>query len=180
MLLFLAMPTASADDTSSGSGSIDLTPETTTLPSTPETAAGLRAAAIAWAKTFLTGSPEAMRRLQGPECRSSASRSIPKAVRTGYLRALRTSMRRQLGEPLDEIRISGVELRNVSARRGEAQVLYELPVSKVGNDNWVEFTLHHGQWKVSDCKAPILGNSTAAVPLTSLPAVLPTTTTAPS
>ena len=89
-------------------------------------------------------------------------------------------MRRQLGEPLDEIRISGIELRNVSARRGEAQVLYELPVSKVGNDNWVEFTLHHGQWKVSDCKAPILGNSTAAVPLTSLPAVLPTTTTAPS
>jgi hypothetical protein len=159
---------------------LDLTPETTTLPSTPETAAGLRAAAIAWAKTFLTGSPEATRRLQGPECRSSASRSIPKAVRTGYLRALRTSMRRQLGEPLDEIRISGIELRNVSARRGEAQVLYELPVSKVGNDNWVEFTLHHGQWKVSDCKAPILGNSTAAVPLTSLPAVLPTTTTAPS
>ena len=71
-------------------------------------------------------------------------------------------MRRQLGKPLGKIHIRNVELRNMTADRGEAQVIYDLPPEKVGNDNWVEFTLHRGNWKVSNCHAPILGNSSSS------------------
>ncbi len=71
-------------------------------------------------------------------------------------------MQHELGVALDRVRIRDVELRNLTSNHGEAQVVYNLPVAKVGNDNWVEFTLHHGHWKVSNCNAPILGNSSAA------------------
>lgn len=71
-------------------------------------------------------------------------------------------MRRQLGKPLKQIHVRNVELRNMTADRGEAQVIYDLPQDKVGNDNWVEFTLHRGHWKVSNCHAPILGNSSSS------------------
>jgi hypothetical protein len=70
-------------------------------------------------------------------------------------------MRRQLGKPLGQVHVRDVELRNVTGNRGEAQVIYDLPQRKVGNDNWVEFALHGGHWKVSNCNAPILGNSTS-------------------
>jgi hypothetical protein len=70
-------------------------------------------------------------------------------------------MRRQLGKPLNQIHVRDVQLRNVTGSRGEAQVIYDLPQQKVGNDNWVEFTLHSGHWKVSNCDAPILGNSSS-------------------
>jgi hypothetical protein len=73
-------------------------------------------------------------------------------------------MRRALGRPLAKIHVRDVELRNVTANRGEAQVIYNLPQAKVGNDNWVEFTRHRGHWKVSNCHAPILGNSSSSSP----------------
>ena len=73
-------------------------------------------------------------------------------------------MRRQLGKPLRQIHVRDVELRNVAGNRGEAQVIYDLPQEKVGNDNWVEFTLHDGHWMVSNCHAPILGNSSSSGP----------------
>jgi hypothetical protein len=73
-------------------------------------------------------------------------------------------MRKELGVPLDEVPVRGVELRDVAATHGSAQVLYDLPEAKVGNDNWVEFRLHDGAWKVADCYAPIMGHSTASVP----------------
>jgi hypothetical protein len=120
----------------------------------------LRAAAMSWAKAFLTGTGDDMRNLQGPECTSTPHSALPKSAAASYLRGLRALMRDQLGEPLDQVRLRAVALRNVTARRGEAQVLYDLPISKVGNDNWVEFTLHDGHWRVSNCKAPILGHST--------------------
>jgi hypothetical protein len=50
----------------------------------------------------------------------------------------------------------------MTANRGEAQVIYDLPQERVGNDNWVQFTLHRGQWKVSNCHAPILGDSSSS------------------
>jgi hypothetical protein len=125
--------------------------------------AALRAAALSWAKTFLTGSPTGILRLQGPECRStSTSSSLPKAAVALYLRGLRASMRRQLGKSLTQIHVRNVELRNMTANRGEAQVVYDLPQARVGNDNWVEFTLHRGHWRVSNCHAPILGNSSSS------------------
>ena len=149
---------------SSGSGSVVGADETTTLAPTPKTVPALQAAATAWAHAFLTGTAQEMRALQGPECRSTTRRTLPKAVLADYLRGLRASMRRALGRPLEQVHVEAVDVRNVSRDRGEAQAVYDLPITKVGNDNWVEFTLHHGRWLVSNCKAPILGNSTTATP----------------
>jgi hypothetical protein len=162
VILLVASGNAAHADSSSGSGSISAT-TTTGPPATPRSRAAVRAAAVSWATTFLTGSAEDIHRLQGPECRSSStSSSVPKATVALYLRGLRASMRRQLGKPLGQIRIRNVELRNMTADRGEAQVIYDLPQEKVGNDNWVEFTLHRGNWKVSNCQAPILGSSSSS------------------
>jgi hypothetical protein len=153
---------ASADDSSSGSGSTPGVTTTTATRATRASTAGLRAAAIAWAEAYLTGSAKDIRRLEGPECTgATTTTSLPEAVVVAYLRNLRAAMRRQLGRPLDRIRVRGVQLRNATLDRGEAQVLYDLPQSKVGNDNWVEFTVHDRRWKVSNCQAPILGRSTS-------------------
>jgi hypothetical protein len=159
----MSMATTAAADSSSGSGEIDLTTSTTRPPATPKSTSELRAAAIAWARVFLTGTLHELRSMQGPECRPATTRStLPLSVQDAYFRALRLSMRHYAGRALSKIRILDVEMRNVTATRGEAQVVYDLPISKVGNDNWVEFTVHRGRWLVSDCKAPIGGNSSAS------------------
>jgi hypothetical protein len=164
VVLGAAAHAAHADDATSVSGSSSPSGTTTTgPPTTARATAALRIAAASWAKAFLTGTADDIRRLQGPECRStSASSSLPRATVALYLRGLRASMRRQLGKPLGQIHVRGVELRNVTGDHGEAQVVYDLPQQKVGNDNWVEFAPHGGHWRVSNCKAPILGNSTSA------------------
>jgi hypothetical protein len=164
IVILAANVTTGRADSSSGSGSMSVSATTTTgPPATARSMAALRAAAVSWATTFFTGSPKDILRLQGPECRStSTSSSLPKATVALYLRGLRASMRRQLGKPLSQIHIRDVELRNTTANRGEAQVIYDLPQEKVGDDNWVEFALHHRHWKVSNCHAPILGNSSSS------------------
>jgi hypothetical protein len=177
-ILVVSMNLARAND-SSGSGSIPVSATTTTgPPSTAKSMAALRAAAELWATTFLTGTPEAIRGLQGPECRTnSTGTTLPKATLALYRRGLRASMRRALGRPLTDVHVREVELRNVTANRGEAEAIYDLPQQKAGNDNWVEFTLHRGHWKVSNCQAPILGNSTSSSPgtATAIPAESTTT-----
>ena len=52
--------------------------------------------------------------------------------------------------------------RSVASTHGEAQVRYDLPAAKVGNDNWVEFTRHGGRWKVSNCQHAIGGASSTS------------------
>jgi hypothetical protein len=138
------------------------TTTTSVVPASSGTAAGLRASAVAWAKTFLTGTLKEIRSLQGPECKIPASSTLPESTTALYLRGLRAVMRQHFGRDLDKIRIRGVSLRNVTTTSGEAEVRYDLPRSKVGNDNWVEYKLHDGQWKVADCKAPIGGNSSSS------------------
>lgn len=128
------------------------------------TQAEVEAAAVAWAKAFLTGSAADIRRLQGPECRSTTSSTLSQPDTERYLRGLRKVMRQTAGKPLRDIHVVSVETRNLTGGHGEAQVLYNLPESVAGNDNWVEFTRHRGQWKVSNCNAPIFGQSTSAAP----------------
>ena len=121
--------------------------------------ADLRAAARAWAEAFLTGSARDIEAMQGPECRSPTAGTAPDAVTRSYLRRLRVVMRDHFGKPLDQIEILGVSVRNVTADHGEARVRYALPRAKTGNDNWVEYARHGGRWKVSNCHAPIGGES---------------------
>ena len=73
-------------------------------------------------------------------------------------------MRRVFGVALDDIKILDVQLRNVTPQSGEAQVVFDLPPAKAGNDNWVGYALYNGRWKVADCHAPIGGQSVSASP----------------
>jgi hypothetical protein len=120
---------------------------------------GLKAAARAWSRAFLTGTVANIRSMEGASCLSGPS--VAPTVAEGYLRAERTAMERELGVPLASIRIKGVEVRDVTATTGDAEVHYALPASVVGNDNWVSYGYQDGRWKVTDCHAPIGGESSS-------------------
>jgi hypothetical protein len=75
--------------------------------------------------------------------------------------AERAEMEHYLAVPLASIRITGVQVRDVTATTGDAEVQYALPASVVGNDNWVSYGYQYGQWKETDCHAPIGGESTS-------------------
>jgi hypothetical protein len=128
-------------------------------PAEPGTA-GLRAAATAWSDAFLTGTVADIRKMQGASCLTTTH--VTPHVLAGYLTALRTEMKHQLGVPLDSIRITGIQVRDVTATTGDAEVQYALPASVVGNDNWVSYGYQDGQWKVTNCNAPIGGESSSA------------------
>jgi hypothetical protein len=110
----------------------------------------------------LTGTLDDIKTLQGPECTPQSISSIDRATASDYLRRTRVEMQRVFGRPLDAIKIRGVQTRNVTSTSGDAEVEYDLPRELAGNDNWVSYEVHNGQWKVANCHAPIGGNSQAA------------------
>jgi hypothetical protein len=119
----------------------------------------LRAAAIAWARAYLTGTPEEWLKLQGPECLATTS-SAPSVERVAQLlQGERRLIEQEVGRPVGQVRIVGVSVRNVTSTKGQAEVQYDLPTSAAGNDNWVTYVLHDGQFKVADCRGPIGGHS---------------------
>jgi len=99
--------------------------------------------------------------MEGASCLSAPT--VAPAVAEAYLKAQRAEMERYLAVPLASIRIRGVEVRDVTATTGDAEVHYALPASVVGNDNWVSYGYQDGQWKVTDCHAPIGGESSSPV-----------------
>jgi len=99
--------------------------------------------------------------MQGAACLTG--NHVSPTVVKAYLKATRAEMEHYLGVPLGSIRITGVLLRNVTATTGDAEVQYALPASIVGNDNWVSYAYQDGQWKVTDCDAPIGGESSGIV-----------------
>jgi hypothetical protein len=124
----------------SGHQSTASAPNTAALPPAGNTVANLRATAVAWAHAFLVGSFEDIRALQGPECADPAGTTLPIATVNQYLQRERAVMASEFGRPLDQIKITGVAMRN---------------------DDWVGYAIHGGRWKVSDCRAPIGGSSTS-------------------
>lgn len=121
---------------------------------------GLRDAARAWSKAFLTGTVANIHSMEALSCLSTPT--VADSVAKAYLRAQRAEMEHYLAVPLASIRIKGVEIRDVTATTGDAEVQYALPASVVGNDNWVSYGYQGGQWKVTDCHAPIGGESSSA------------------
>jgi hypothetical protein len=99
--------------------------------------------------------------MEGASC-SSTPTAAPTALKAD-LRAERAEMEHYLRVPLPSIRIEGVQVREVTATTGEAEVHYALPASVVGNDNWVSYGYQDGQWKVTDCHAPIGGESSSPI-----------------
>jgi hypothetical protein len=122
-----------------------------------QSAAGLRAAATAWAHAFLTGTLADIQFMEGTECLSHPN----PAVAATYLRGMRAVMERHAGVPLGSIRVVRVETRNITATTGQAEDQYNLPSGRAGNDNWVTYTYENGMWKVSNCHAPIGGESSS-------------------
>jgi cellulase/cellobiase CelA1 len=86
---------------------------------------------------------------------------------------MRAQIERHIGIPLDQIKVRGVLVRDVTPTGGGAELQYNLPVSKAGNDNWVTYALHDHRLKVADCHAPIGGSSSSAT--SSSPTTTPTT-----
>jgi hypothetical protein len=121
---------------------------------------GLREAARAWSQAFLTGTVSNIHSMEGASCLSTPT--VAPTVVEAYLKAERTEMVHDLGVPLASIKIRGVQIRDVTATTGEAEVQYALPASVVGNDNWVSYGYQDGQWKVTNCHAPIGGESSSA------------------
>ena len=119
---------------------------------------GLRAAARAWSEAFLTGTVADIRNMEGASCLSGTP-TYSRAFLEAYPKRMRAEMAHYLGVPLGSIRITGVRVRNATATRGEAEVEYALPASVVGNDNWVTYRFQEGQWKETNCHAPIGGES---------------------
>ena len=120
----------------------------------------LKTVAREWTEAFITGSVREIRSLQGPECASP--KTVKPSVQRAYIVTMRRAMSRVLGVELHEIEIVDIELRNVTPTSGEAQVIYNLPLAKAGNDNWVEYRRHGDGWKVANCHAPIGGQSVSA------------------
>jgi hypothetical protein len=109
----------------------------------------------------LTGTPQDIVSLQGPECAPPTSSTFNEQVAEAELRQLRGQMQLRFGRAPSAIKIRGVLVRNVTARSGDAEVQYDLAQSVVGNDNWVTYELTDSQWKVADCHAPIGGTSSS-------------------
>lgn len=121
---------------------------------------GLRAAAVAWSHAFLTGTVADIRNMEGAPCRSGPTMS-PTVVKA-YLKGMRAELQHYLGTPLRSIRITRVRTRDVTATTGDAEVEYALPALVVGNDDWVSYGYQHGKWKVTNCHAPIGGESSSS------------------
>ena len=136
--------------------------------------AALGAVARAWATAYLTGTAVEIRALQGPECRTGSTQPLHTATVRKALRQMRQTMEDGLGVDPADVRIVGVETRNVTSRSGEAQVQYDLPEAKVGNDNWVTYAVDRGRWRTAECQVPIGGFTPSGTPIP-LPAGQPAT-----
>jgi hypothetical protein len=136
---------------------------TTTTPASnnSNTDESVKAAALAYARAYLSGSATDLYNMQGPECRSDMKLSTDnKAAADDLLREMRQDLEQQLGMPARaiEAKILGVVPRNVTATTADAEVRYGLPESVTGNDNWVTYERINGSWKVQNCHAPIGGS----------------------
>ena len=170
-LIIIGVVAMSGCGSSSGHAAPSVTASTTTsLQSSRANPShdSLRTAARAYANAYLTGAIDDIVNLEGPECLTGVKPTPALERRAGA--ALRAKLQRYLGVVPSSVKIRGVRTRNVTATSGEAEVEYDLPVSAVGNYNWVTYELHSGKWKVADCNAPIGGSgSSSSVATTTRP-----------
>ena len=125
-------------------------------PTQEELTAELRRAAERNFDALRTGTIAEILELQSSSCLTGEPVT---AEGEAELQAFRNELEDFLGVPLDEIAVTGVDVRDVTATSGEAEVRYDLPDSVAGNDNWVTFERREGEWKVSNCHPPIGGFS---------------------
>ena len=128
------------------------------IPAPREPAGSIQAAAISWARAFLTGTPVDIKGMEGGQCTANSPTYSPTFL-AAYLKAERENLERSIGMPIDRLRITAVDTLNVTATQGQAEVQYNLPISSEGKDNWVTYQIENGRWKETNCHAPIGGES---------------------
>jgi hypothetical protein len=125
---------------------------------------GLQQAALAWSNAYLTGSIEEIIELQGPACLTGEPvNEETKQKAEADLAQLRGALEDFFEKPASDIETRGVQVRNVTDERGEASVQYDLPAELLAADNWVAYEVVDGEWKVSNCRPPIAGNTTPRI-----------------
>jgi hypothetical protein len=130
----------------------------TPLKTVPDTKAGLRTVAHAYAHAYLAGTFADILNAAGPYCASQV-RGTTKQAEAG-LKKFRAGIKRETGIAADAIKITGVTVRNYTRSSAGAEVQYDLPVAEAGNDNWISYKYAHGRWEVADCsRLPIGGVS---------------------
>lgn len=129
-------------------------------------AKSLAASARGYAEAYLRGSVRDILRFQGTSCLTRPRDAIDakggasiERQANAELDQFREKQARSLGQPLSTITITGVKVRNVSAKKGDAEVTYDLPPERAGNDNWIHYVVEDGQWRIDDCRQPVGGNS---------------------
>jgi len=126
---------------------------------------GIRAAAIAFANAFFTGSVLDVAAVLDPSCApedwTPSSEEIASA--DAELARLRQGLEARAGIDAAAIAIRGVVIRNFTGDAGEAEVQYSVPIEVTGNDNWINYAFDAGQWHVAGCdiRWPIGGSSTS-------------------
>jgi hypothetical protein len=106
----------------------------------------LKRTALAYAQATLTGSVAEIRATLDPYCNATDH------LNSAALPLVRQEWGSQDGTPLNQVRIIGVRVRNVTTTSGQADVEYK---EDEGNANWVTYTKVKGQWKVAgQCVVP--------------------------
>jgi hypothetical protein len=125
---------------------------------------GLQQAALAWSSAYLTGSIEEIIELQGPACLTGEPiNEETKQKAEADLAQLRDALEDFFETPVADIETRGVQVRDVNDERGEASVQYDLPAELLAADNWVAYEVVDGEWRVSNCRPPIAGNTTPRI-----------------
>jgi hypothetical protein len=118
--------------------------------------ATLRTTSVAWAHALLVGSLDEIATILDSKCAwPDISTAADRKASELYLQHIRTVLRSEMQMDLKAVKIRSVALRNVTASSGEALVEYELPPSAVGIENWVNYRLNDGQWRVVACQLPV-------------------------
>ena len=130
------------------------------------TEAGLRAAAIAYATAFLTGTARDLIAIGDPRCvpMHGPAFAAGLARANGDLRRFRFDVRQHTGTDARHIQIQSVDVRHYHTTAGQAETQYGLPIAIEGNDNWNSFTYSAGQWHLAGCNVnlPMGGQSPSA------------------
>jgi hypothetical protein len=92
--------------------------------------------------------------------------ALDPAKGSAALTILREGIRLQTKVALSAIHIRGALVREFTGTTGEASVIYDLPSTVAGNNNWIRFVLSRGQWKVNDCSIIPIDNFGESGPIT--------------
>ena len=131
------------------------------LKTVPDTPGGLREVAQAYARAYLVGTISDINEAAGPSCASTPSQ--PNKQAEAGLEQLRAGITRETGVAANSIKIRGAAVRNYTPSSADAEVQYDLPIAKAGNDNWISYKFGAGRWQVADCTLlPIGGSSSSA------------------